>query len=136
MVWNKIIEYRRWGIVAFHLGLVGFANYMAFILRFDGQIPSEQHALFVQTIPWLLCIRGLAFIPFHLYQGIWQYASIWGLRNIILAVGLSSFAFLGLVNVGFGLTGYGLYKQGMLFRRNLPIKSKDEGHVIGKTHQS
>jgi len=51
MVWNKIMEYRRWGIVAFHLGLVGFANYMAFILRFDGQIPSEQHALFVQTIP-------------------------------------------------------------------------------------
>ena len=62
----------------------------------------------MQTIPWLLAIRGLAFIPFRLYQGIWQYASIWDLRNIILAVGLSSFAFLGLVASGLGLTKYSL----------------------------
>jgi len=74
----------RWPIVLMiHLVLIGLANYLAFWLRFDGNIPDWAFTIFVQTIPFLAIIRMLTFVPFRLYQGIWQYTSLWDLRNIV-----------------------------------------------------
>lgn len=99
-------RYRRLLIVILHLALVAATNYLAFWLRFDGAVPDEGWALFYSMLPWLVAIRGLTFIPFRLYQGLWRYTSIWDLRNIIGAVVISSMLFYLLVHGLFDQIAY------------------------------
>jgi len=72
------------------LALIPTATYLAFWLRFDGDILPEYLVAYVQTLPWLLAIRGLTFLPFGLYGGLWRYTGIWDLSRIVLAVFTSS----------------------------------------------
>jgi len=77
-------------VVLTHLLLIPSATYAAFWLRFEFNIPPENYAAFVQTLPWLLAVRGMIFIPFGLYGGLWRYTSVWDLTRIVLAVTTSS----------------------------------------------
>ena len=61
-------------------------------------IPPVEFGLYLQMLPWLLTIRGLIFIPFQLYQGVWRYTSIYDLRNILIGVLSSTVAFYALVH--------------------------------------
>src|SRR6266545_4767643 len=106
MIATFFLNYRRAFVIALHILLMVAANYLAFWLRFDGAIPSEVRGLWWQVLPWLVLIRGLTFIPFRLYQGLWRYTGIWDLRNIITGVLTSTFAFSLVVYWGLGLTGY------------------------------
>jgi len=101
-----VLKYRRAFVVALHIALIVAANYLAFSLRFDGVISSEVRKLWWQTIPWLVIIRGATFIPFRLYQGLWRYTGIWDLRNIIVAVTMSTLLFFFLVYWGFRSAEY------------------------------
>lgn len=100
------LNYRRPFVVALHLVLVVYSNYLAFWLRFDGQVPMEQWMLFAQMLPWLVAIRALTFMPFRLYEGLWRYTSIGDLRHIIGGVLASTLVFYGLVHWGLSLTIY------------------------------
>ena len=104
--YQLLIKYRRLPIVALHLGLIALSNYCAFWLRFDGSILGEQIENFVGMLPWLLAIRGLIFIPFRLYEGMWRYTSILELRNIIAGVGLSTMVFYLVVHGSLGMQSY------------------------------
>jgi FlaA1/EpsC-like NDP-sugar epimerase len=103
---HTVLSYRRPLIILFHGALIVFANYLAFWLRFDGDIPDEYAVLMVQMIPWLVLLRGLTFVPFHIYQGLWRYTGIWDLRNIIVSIFISTVLFYLLVHVQFGLIAY------------------------------
>jgi FlaA1/EpsC-like NDP-sugar epimerase len=102
----RILHYRRPFVVALHLIFIGLANYLAFWLHWDGTIPAVDLVFWQQTLPWLVLIRGLTFIPFRLYQGLWRYTDIWDLLNIIMGVLTSTLAFSIVVYWGLGLTEY------------------------------
>jgi len=97
---------RRGLVVALHVVFIALANFLAFWLRFDGQMPAYAWALMISTLPWLILIRGLTFIPFRLYEGLWRYTGIWDLRNILAGVAASTALMYLLVQWGLGLSEY------------------------------
>lgn len=105
-MFSALLRFRRPLIVLTHLALVALANYLAFRLRFDGAIPDWAMGLFVQTLPLLAAIRMLIFVPFRLYQGMWQYTSIWDFKNIIASSVLGIAVFYCAVEWGIGLERY------------------------------
>ena len=93
-------------VVATHLVLILAASYCALWLRFDGTIPSVILAVYWQTVPWVLAVRGLVFIPFGLQSGLWRYTSIWDLTRIVLAVLISSVILYAFVYRALSSVGY------------------------------
>ena len=91
---NNVFHLRRALRIASQLTCVALANHIAFLLRFDASVPYSESLLEQQMLPWLLLFRGVAFARFGLYHGMWRYAGIWELRNIFIAVVLSSGAFV------------------------------------------
>jgi hypothetical protein len=59
-------------IVAIHLIFIVVASYLAFWLRYDGMIPDWALALFAKWLPVLIAMRGLALVPFGVFDGIWR----------------------------------------------------------------
>jgi FlaA1/EpsC-like NDP-sugar epimerase len=100
------LTYRRAFVVGLHLLLVIASNYFAFWLRFDGTIPADELVRLTQTLAWLVVIRGVIFIPFRLYSGLWRYTGITELCNILMAVVSSTTAFYLVQHWGLRLTGY------------------------------
>jgi FlaA1/EpsC-like NDP-sugar epimerase len=94
-----LIRYRRFIIVFAHLGLFAFANYVAFALRFDGNIPAPFAIVWRQTVPWVTMIRALSLIPFRFYSGLWRYTGIPDLTNLCLGVAISEVAIFSAVKL-------------------------------------
>jgi FlaA1/EpsC-like NDP-sugar epimerase len=106
-VWQSVsLPIRHTIVVALHLVLVMVSNAVAFWLRFDGNIPRDEMVLAAQTLPILVAVRALLFIPFRLYEGLWRYTSIWDLRNIICSVTASTLLFYLVVQLGLGADQY------------------------------
>lgn len=101
-----LVRLRRPLVVSLHLFLIVAANYIAFWLRFDGNIPNLQWANFVSMLGWLVVIRMATFLPFKLFEGLWRYTGLWDLRNILAAVWVSSMVFVATVRLGFGIHTY------------------------------
>lgn len=97
---------RRLLLFVAYLCLAALSNWMAFLLRFDEVIPASQWDLFAAMLPLLLLIRGLAFYPFRLYDGLWRYTSLWDIRDLALSITLSTLVFVGVVRFGLGLRAY------------------------------
>jgi len=93
-------------VVLVDLLLTVAGNYFAFWLRFDGAIPVGYWALWRETIPLLVLLRGLTFIPFHLYDSVWQYVGLRDLRAIVASVTASSVLFCLLIRGVLGLRAY------------------------------
>ncbi len=93
-------------LFAAHLGLAALSNWLAFLLRFDEDIPSQQWELFSSLLPLLLVVRALAFYPFRLYDGLWRYTSLWDVRDLALSIATSTLVFAGLVRFGMGIWSY------------------------------
>ena len=77
-------------MVALHVMLIVVTSYTAFALRFDGSIPAAYFHVWWNALPLLIVVRTVVFVPLKLYEGLWRYAGIWDLRNIIVGVTASS----------------------------------------------
>ncbi len=106
MARNFILKHRRMLVVIFDLCLIALANYIAFWLRFDGQIPNDTFKLFTDMLPWLIVIRGLAFMLFSLNEGLWRYVSIWDVKKIVAGVIAGTIVFYGVTSWMLAVTGY------------------------------
>ncbi len=93
-----VTKWRRPIIVVLDVGLIVLANYLAFVLRYDGSIPASEVDTFEQTVIGLIAIRGIAFALFGLNEGLWRYTSIWDLQHILGGVLTSTVIFYGWVH--------------------------------------
>jgi UDP-GlcNAc:undecaprenyl-phosphate/decaprenyl-phosphate GlcNAc-1-phosphate transferase len=62
--------------------LVSLSYYVSYLLRFDGELPAEQFAIFIRTLPYTIAIHLFCFLLFGMYRGIWQYAGVEELAGI------------------------------------------------------
>ena len=62
--------------------LIGLCYYVSYLLRFDGELPDPQFAIFLRTLPYIIAIHLFFFLLFGLYRGIWQYAGVEELASI------------------------------------------------------
>ena len=105
-VQTRILEWRRPLIVMLDIGLIILASYLAFWLRFDGSIPTVEQERFLETMPWLVAIRLVAFVAFRLNEGLWRYVSIWDVQNILSGVVTSTMAFYCVIRWGLTMPEY------------------------------
>lgn len=70
----------------------GVAWCIAFLLRFNFDIPPEFAATLRGTLVWVVALNALLFWPLGLYRGIWRFASLHDLRRILTAVTLAAVA--------------------------------------------
>lgn len=96
----------RYGIrtfIAFTHDFIAIAAawWLAYLLRFNFQIPASSVLFLLETIPWIVLIQGGFFLWLGLYRGLWRYASLPDLKRIFIAVMAGSTAVILLL----GLSG-------------------------------
>ncbi|MDI6736184.1 MAG: nucleoside-diphosphate sugar epimerase/dehydratase [bacterium] len=69
--------------------MVGVILYLAFWVRFGGIFTGDEYDQFFTILPVFILVRLISFYFFGLYKGIWRYASLQDLLNIIKAVTIS-----------------------------------------------
>ncbi|MEY4374030.1 MAG: hypothetical protein RL760_196, partial [Candidatus Eisenbacteria bacterium] len=85
-----------------YVALVHLAVGLALLLRFDGRIPSEALAAWVQVAPAFTVASLIAFWMAGLYHGLWRYAGTATVFQILRGVTLSALAW-GALGVAFAL---------------------------------
>lgn len=70
--------------------LISASWYFSYAIRFDFQIPLSYLDTMYKTLPWLLSVKLITFVAFHLYQGMWRYTNLTDVLNIIRAIVVSS----------------------------------------------
>ncbi|MCX7184825.1 MAG: nucleoside-diphosphate sugar epimerase/dehydratase [Nitrosospira sp.] len=77
---------RRLIAILHDLAAVIAAWCLAYLFRFNFDIPPEYLASLKATLPWVIPIQAAVFQLFGLYRGVWRYASLPDLRRILLAI--------------------------------------------------
>ena len=62
------------------------AWWLAYLFRFNFDIPPLYLASLKEILPWLVPIHAVVFLWFGLYRGLWHYASLPDLKRILFAV--------------------------------------------------
>ena len=70
--------------------LVAFSYVLAYIVRFEANIPETFQMILKNTIAPIILCKLVIFYFFSLYRGMWRYTSIVDLLNIIKAIMVSS----------------------------------------------
>ena len=81
---------RRIAIVAHDIVVVAAAWFLVFLARFDFSIPPSGWTSFWHSLPFVLLGQGIVLWYFGLYRGIWRFASILDLWNIVRAAVLGA----------------------------------------------
>jgi FlaA1/EpsC-like NDP-sugar epimerase len=87
---NLIRNKNFYFILLIDASLVVAAYLLAYLLRFEGQIPKQGWKNFSTTIPYILPFKMFVFIYFGLYRGMWRYTSLVDLLNVLKATFTSS----------------------------------------------
>lgn len=85
-MWNLIRSRNFYVMLLLDAALVAGAYYLAFHLRFDGEIPPGFLDLFSWTVVPVVAMKVLIFLIFGLYRGMWRFTSMNDLQNVVAAV--------------------------------------------------
>ena len=88
----------KWLIFQIDLGLAAFSFLLAYLLRFNFEIPDRDYAQFIWLVPFYLIACGSSFYIFKTYHGIVRYTSVFDAKRVFLAVLTASLA-LGSINL-------------------------------------
>jgi FlaA1/EpsC-like NDP-sugar epimerase/lipopolysaccharide/colanic/teichoic acid biosynthesis glycosyltransferase len=103
---NMLTPYRKSAVIITQIIFLILSNYLAFYIRFDGNIPPQEIQLFFEYIPLLLGLRIIFLFIFSLDKGLWRYVSIKDLINIGSSISISTFFFFLVVRYLFGEKAY------------------------------
>jgi FlaA1/EpsC-like NDP-sugar epimerase len=70
--------------------LIAVSFYLAYAIRFEFQIPPNHLRTMFQIMPFILLVKMSIFVFFRMYQGMWRFASLEDMLNVIKAVILST----------------------------------------------
>ena len=85
---NKLQSYNLF--VAIDLILISFSYFVAFNLRYDWNVTSEDYQTFLITIPIVMIFRIFVLNRFGMYKSIWKYVGTRDLLKIIKAAVVST----------------------------------------------
>jgi UDP-GlcNAc:undecaprenyl-phosphate GlcNAc-1-phosphate transferase len=89
---------RRIFEILLDFSLIVLSYYGAYLLRFEGDLPPEQFAIFIRTLPLIIAIQLLLFLAGGIYRGLWRYIGIDDFliiaRAVTLGVGASALVVL------------------------------------------
>lgn len=80
------IDYRAIIAMMHDFVAIGVAWWLAYLFRFNFDIPSSFLTIFISTLPWIVLTQISFFLWFGLYRGIWRYASLPDVKRIVIAV--------------------------------------------------
>lgn len=83
---------RRNAVILHDLSMAGLAWLLAWLARFNFSFPYFGWEQSLKLLPYVILIQGLVFWFFGLYRGLWRFASLPDLGNIVKAVVLGSLA--------------------------------------------
>jgi len=96
-----LTPYRRPIVIAIQIGVFILSNYLAFFVRFDGEIPGMELTSFLRYLPLLVLLRIIFLFVFSLGKGLWRYVGVRDLLNITSAVSVGSVGFVIIVRYFF-----------------------------------
>jgi FlaA1/EpsC-like NDP-sugar epimerase len=89
---NLIKRRNFWILLSSDVLLVGFAYFLSYWIRFEGDIPPDQILNFRNTIWFVIPFKIVTFFLFQLYKGMWRYTGVKDLISIVRATLASSAA--------------------------------------------
>ena len=95
----------RTAIVTHDLFMAFFAWQLSWWARFNFSFPFPEQSLSLYTLPIILITQGIIFWRFNLYRGIWRFASLPDLWNILRASILGSLCITLVLFIFFRLEG-------------------------------
>lgn len=98
-------QWKRHLVVLADVLLIVAANVVAFLLRFDGDVPHRYVEVFAASLPVLVPVRIATFAAFGIYTRVWRYTGSTDLRDLVAAAFASSAAFY-LVLLASSAAGY------------------------------
>jgi FlaA1/EpsC-like NDP-sugar epimerase len=86
--------------------LIAAAYLLAYFLRFEGVISSDEWINIRKTFPYILGCKLFVFIGFGLYRGMWRYTSFFDLFNVLKATITASAGIIFAILYTTGFSGY------------------------------
>ena len=80
--------------------------FLAYYLRFDGDIPSGEIARFLKIVIWVVPMKVVFFFYFGLFKGMWRYTGIQDMKNLFKACLVSSGVIVGILLLTIRFEGY------------------------------
>ncbi len=81
-------------VVALHAGAAAGAYVVAFVLRFDGAIPSAELQTLLITLPALVAIRLASLAMFGVFRASWRHVSVSDLLQLLRGALIGSLVFV------------------------------------------
>ena len=78
------------------VGVITLAYFLAYAIRFEGNIPSAELTAYFHCIPILLTLTLTLFFGFGLYKGLYQYA---GIKDLVLLFSAHTVAWAAYISI-------------------------------------
>jgi FlaA1/EpsC-like NDP-sugar epimerase len=111
-----LLWYRPAVVTTVQLALVVLANFFAFSLRFEGDIPQPYGSIGMQGLPLVCVIYAIGFWIFGIQRGLWRYVGFHDLKLIVGAGVASTVAVYGVLHL---LLGWETYPRSVILLTGL-----------------